>query len=205
VRARGLDVLAQLGKTAQHPSNSFPQECYDVATAVLQRERHLQPLNSAVAALGHLDDARAVPLIAGFHTHPAAEIRFSVACALGPFPNDPLSVETLLTLMKDTDDEVRDWATFGLGVLGDQDSLEIRDALHRKLKDRNADVREEALVGLAKRHDTRSLPALIDALEQPNMTDRIIEASYTLLGLESDQKGWSARDYVSALRRRFSQ
>lgn len=30
VRARGLDVLAQLGKTAQHPSNSFPQECYAV-------------------------------------------------------------------------------------------------------------------------------------------------------------------------------
>jgi HEAT repeat protein len=85
VRARGLDVLAQLGKTAQHPSNSFPQECYAVVAGALERERDLQPLNSAVSALGHLDDARAIPLIAGFHGHPAAEIRFSVACALGSF------------------------------------------------------------------------------------------------------------------------
>jgi hypothetical protein len=37
------------------------------------------------------------------------------------------------------------------------------------------------------------------------MTDRIIEAAYTLLDLEADQKGWSAQNYVSALRQRFSQ
>ena len=83
--------------------------------------------------------------------------------------------------------------------------MEIRDALYRKLNDQNADVREEALVGLAKRHDARSLPALIDALEQPTMTDRIIEAAYTLLDLEGDQKDWSAQDYANALRQRFSQ
>jgi HEAT repeat protein len=205
VRARGLDVLAQLGKTAQHRSNTFPQECYAVVSEALQRERDPQPLSSAVSALGHLHDARGIPLIAAFDRHPAAEIRFSVACALGSFPNDPLSIETLLRLMEDTDDDVRDWATFGVGVLGDRDSAEIRDALYRKLNDRSADVREEALVGLAKRHDARSVPVLVDALEQPSMTDRIIEVAYTLLDLEDDQKGRSAQDYVSALRQRFSQ
>jgi HEAT repeat protein len=133
IRARGLDVLAQLGRTPQHPSNSFPQECYAVVSAALQRERDLQPLNSAISALGHLEDARAIPLIAGFENHPAAEIRFSVACALGSFPNDALSVETLLRLMEDAEDDVRDWATFSVGVLGDEDSAEIRDALYRKL------------------------------------------------------------------------
>ena len=165
VRARGLDVLAQLGKTAEHPSNSFPHECYAVVTKALQQERDLQPLNSAISALGHLDDPRAIPLIARFQSHPAAEIRFTVACALGSFPNDPLSVKTLLTLLEDTDDEVRDWATFAVGVLGDQDSPAIREVLHGKLNDPSADVREEALVGLAKRHDARVVLAVLDALD----------------------------------------
>ena len=55
----------------------------------------------------------------------------------------------LLRLTEDTDDDVRDWATFGLDVQGGADSAEIRDALFRKLTDRNADVREEAMAGLA--------------------------------------------------------
>lgn len=92
-RARGLDVIAQLGKTAEHPSNSFPQDSYDVVVKALQRERELQPLNSAISALGHIDDPRAVPLIAAFHLHPREEIGFTVACALGCFPNEPLSAK----------------------------------------------------------------------------------------------------------------
>jgi len=205
VRARGIDVIAQLGKTAEHPSNSFPQESYDVAVKIVQREEELQPLNSAISALGHIHDPRAVPLIAAFHSHPSEEIRFAVACALGCFPNEPLSVQTLLTLMEDADGGVRDWATFGLGVLGDQDSPEIRQALYRRMNDEDVDAREEAFVGLAKRRDTRILPQLIHELEQPSITDRIVEAAYTLLGLDQDQEEWSRQDYVNALRERFSE
>jgi len=204
VRARGLDVIAQLGKTAEHPSNRFQQESYDVVVKALQREREVQPLNSAISALGHIDDPRAVPLIAALHSHPSEQIRFTVACALGSFPNDPLSVQTLLILMEDTDADVRDWATFGLGVLGDQDSQETRDALFHRLNDEDVDTREEALVGLAKRHDTRILPDLISALEQSTISNRVVEAAYTLLGLDNDQEDWSGQDYVNALRRRFS-
>jgi HEAT repeat protein len=128
-------VLAQLGKTTERPANSFPVEAYEVVTQALQQEREFLPLNSAIAALGHLDDARAIPLIAAFHSHPNPEIRFSVACALGSFPNDALSIETLLALMEDADENVRDWATFGLGVHGDKDSAEVRDSLYRRLSD----------------------------------------------------------------------
>jgi HEAT repeat protein len=203
VRARGIDVLAQLRKTVGDPTNSFPEESYAVVTNALQQETELQPLNSAISALGHLYDSRAVPLIAAFRSHPDAEIRFSVACALGSFPNDALSVETLLTLTEDADDNVREWATFGVGVLGDEDSAEIRDSLYRRLNDSNEDVREEALIGLAKRHDTRSLPTLIDALQQPAISRRVVEAAYTLLGMDDDQKDWSGQDYANALRQRF--
>ncbi len=200
-RARGLDIIAQLGKTAEHPSNNFPQESYEIAIKVVQREREVTPLNSAISALGHIDDPRAVPVIAGFHSHPSETIRFTVAWSLGCFPNDPLSVRTLLTLMEDADADIRDWATFGLGVLGDQDSSEIREALSRRLNDEDVDAREEALVGLAKRHDTHILSHLINELEQTTITDRIVEAAYTLLGFDKDQEEWSREGAAGAVLR----
>ncbi|PYY07134.1 MAG: hypothetical protein DMG69_20905 [Acidobacteria bacterium] len=53
IRARGADVLAQLGKTVDHPSNNFPEESYSVITGLLQRETEARPLAAAIAALGH--------------------------------------------------------------------------------------------------------------------------------------------------------
>jgi len=41
-RARGLDVIAQIGKTAEHPSNSFPQESYDAAGGLRVEVRVIQ-------------------------------------------------------------------------------------------------------------------------------------------------------------------
>lgn len=203
-RARGIDVLAQLGKTAEQPRNSFPEESYSVVTNLLKRENDVRPLSSAIAALGHLDNPQAVPLIARFYAHTNTEIRFSVACALGSFPNDPLSVKALLTLMSDTVEDVRDWATFGLGVQGHADSADIRYALVQRLDDPNEDVREEAMVGLSKRRDSRVLTRLLPALEQPTMTDRVIEAAYLMLGLESEREGWKPTDYAAALRHEFA-
>jgi HEAT repeat protein len=113
-----------------------------------------------------------VPLLAQFHSDPNPEIRFSVACALGSFPNDALSLRTLISMTQDADEDVRDWATFGVGVLGDADSIELRDSLYLRLSDSNSDVSEEAVVGLAKRHDLRVLSKLIDLLSQPEISSR---------------------------------
>jgi HEAT repeat protein len=185
------------------PSNRFPQESYDVAVKVVLREREVRPLKSAISALGHIGDSRAVPLIARFQSHPSEAIRFTVAFALGCFPNDPLSVRALLTLTADVDAGVRDWATFALGVLGDQDSPEIREALSDRLSDDDVDAREEALVGLSKRHDLYIVPRLIEALQESEISYRVVEAAHTLLGLDNDQKEWSGQDYARALQERF--
>jgi len=156
-----------------------------VVTDLVQRETEPQPLAADIAALGHLDNPVAVPLIASFSSRPSAEVRFDVAFALGCFPNHPLSAETLLRLTQDMDDDVRDWATFGLGVLGNTDSEEIREALVRRLSDSDEDVREEAMVGLGKRKDQRVLSTLLIALEQPNTTVRTIETAYQMLGMDN--------------------
>jgi HEAT repeat protein len=202
-RARGIDVLAQLGKTSDHRVNSFPDESYAIVSESVRRETEVLPLYSVIIALGHLDNQAAVELVAPFHRHLDAEIRFATAFSLGTYPNPDLSVLTLLLLMDDSNADVRDWATFGLGVQGDRDSLEIRDALFRRLSDSNEDVREEAMVGLAKRKDARVLHALRAAIEAPEIKIRVAEAASLMLGLESDPEGWGAEEYRSALSSKF--
>jgi len=207
-RARGAAILAQLGKTAEHPSNKFLEESYESVSQMLQQETEIQPLSSALHALGHLSNPKAIPAIIGYREHFASDVRFSVACALGSFPNDPQAIQSLLVLTRDPDHDVRDWAVFGLGNLGGADSAEIRDALFSRLADSDEDVREEALVGLAKRKDKRVLPALLVALNQsefdsPEVTDLTIEAADLMLDFAEERKDWSGADYAAALRERF--
>jgi HEAT repeat protein len=90
---------------------------------------------------------------------------------------------------------VRDWAVVGLGVLGDADSEEIRDALLRCVDDSDENVREEAAVGLGKRRDARLLPKLRMMLGEAELRVRVAEAAAALLGL--------AEDYIGALEAKF--
>jgi HEAT repeat protein len=105
----------------------------------------------------------------------------------------------LLKLTSDPDEEIRDWAVFGLGVLGNADSPEIREALLRCLTDANENVREEAAVGLGKRRDKRLIPVLLTMLEDPNIKVRVAEAAAALLGMDKDPKEWTASDYRAAV------
>jgi HEAT repeat protein len=204
VRARGLDVLAQIGRTADHPSNLFPDESFSVVSNTLSIGREVQPLDSAIAALGHIGDPAGIPLISQHQSHPDSNIRFSVACALGSFPDDPRSAECLLLLMKDTDEEVRDWATFGLGVQGNLDTAEIRDALFERMSDSNQDAREEAMAGLGKRRDQRVLAPLVAALTESAVSRPVIEAACSMLDMDEEREDWSTADYASALQERYS-
>lgn len=203
-RARGLDILAQLGLTAEHPKNNFPEECFSVVSSAVEREKDPLPLRSAIHALGHIGNALAVPLLIEHRYHPSAEVRFAVAFALGNFPNDERSACALLELMRDDVANVRDWATFGLGVQGKLDSQEIRQGLADRLTDTDRDARGEALCGLAKRRDTRALPALIAELNQAEPSDRAFEAAEAFLDCALDEPRRSPNDYIAALRQRFS-
>jgi HEAT repeat protein len=181
----------------------FRDESYSLFAKMLEYEQEPLVLDSVICALGHLDDVKAVPMILRYQDHPNEQVRFAVSFALGCFPNEPQSVSALLKLTSDTDVEVRDWAVFGLGVQGDSDSLEIREALLRCLDDPSEDVREEAAVGLGKRQDQRLIPNLRVMLAGPKLNIRVAQAAAELLGLDEDPPEWTAADYRAALMSKF--
>jgi HEAT repeat protein len=126
-------------------------------------------LASALIALGHLKDRRAQPVLLRNSGHADAWVRYAVTFAL-PLVTDAAVpdagvVSALITLTRDVDDEVRNWAVFGLGRLLDADTPSIRSALAARLDDPDGSTAEEALLGLAKRHDEGAVDRLRAQLE----------------------------------------
>ncbi len=203
-RRRGVDILAQLGKTEEHQAVTFADEIYKVITGVLEDELDLQVIDSCIVALGHLGNPAAIPLILDHRNNSDPDVRFAVAFALGSFADDPAAIAALLKLMEDTDPDIRDWATFGLGVQGSADTEEIREALVERLDDGNPDTREEAVAGLGKRKDLRVLPDLLDLLQEDEVSYGVVEAACNLLDLPEINDKWGADEYIQALTTRYA-
>jgi HEAT repeat protein len=203
-RRRGIDVLAQLGKTEEHPEVVFAQESYDVVVAVLEDELDTEVIDSCLVAFGHLGNVAAVPLIVEHRKNSDPDIRFAVAFGLSCFADEAESIRVLMELMQDNDPDVRDWATFGLGVQSSADSAEIREALVDRLDDGNPDTREEAVAGLGKRKDLRVLPDLLDLLQEEEVSYGVVEAACMLLDLPEINEEWGAEEYVEALTARYA-
>jgi HEAT repeat protein len=203
-RRRGVEVLAQLGKTEEHPDVVFAKESYAVVVSVLEDELDTQVIDSCLVALGHLGIPAAVPLIVEHRKNSDPDVRFAVAFGLSCFADEPDSIRVLLELMEDNDPDVRDWATFGIGVQSDADTPEIREALVDRLDDGNPDTREEAVAGLGKRKDLRVLPDLLDLLQEEEVSYGVVEAACNLLDMPEINEEWGAEEYVEALTSRYS-
>jgi len=177
-RVLGLDVLGQLGYPADRP---LLEETLPVLTAACADDRP-EVLAAAVTALGHVGDHRAVPAIVPHAGHVSDEVRHAVAVALPAVAGDPPDarvVAALILLSADADPEVRDWATFGLGSQLDVDGEQVRDALAARLADEDGDAAGEALVGLARRGDPRTLAPLLAWLDDDPGT-LVVEAAAAL-------------------------
>lgn len=185
-RARGADILAQFGHTAENQTTLFADESFTVLSGMLESETDPVALSAIVTAFGHLENPSIIPQILPFSYHSNNDVRYGLAFTLGCFADDERTVSTLIKLMGDKDIEVRDWATFGLGGLGDFDSPKIREALFKNMSDEDEDVREEAVVGLAKRKDLRSLPEVVKALKDQDHAARAVEAANFLLDRPND-------------------
>jgi HEAT repeat protein len=162
-RELGADILGQLGI----PNRTFPHESLTILLELLECEQNTDVLNSIGIALGHLHDARAIAPLIQLKNHPSPSVRYGLVFGLLGY-EDELAISTLIELSSDRDRDVRNWATFGLGSQIETDTTAIREALYQRFinenTDENYEIYGEALVGLAKRKDSRILTELIEEL-----------------------------------------
>jgi HEAT repeat protein len=200
-RAIGASLLGQLGSTTR----AYLHETVDTLLSLLC-DPDEQVLEAAIINLGHRRDRRAALPVSALANHENPLIRYSVAFALGVFDlsglEDETAVAALVTLTRDPDFDTRNWAMFGLGSTTEADSDTIRDALVSGLGDSDSEIRGEALVGLARRQDSRTHDALLRewdgewisllsleaaaALADPSLSPRLNELLLTL-DLDDDE------------------
>jgi hypothetical protein len=169
-----------------HPENvtgALPRLAELVGTST-----ELDVVVAATIALGHAWDPRAARALLDHVPidHPDTELRLELTRALpgGVDHATPVREEViaaLIALTRDTEDDVRDWACFGLGTI-EADSPETREALAARLLDRHPTTRREALTALAATGDTRALAAVAERLasEGQPLFERELEAAANL-------------------------
>lgn len=141
----------------------MPDDCLNTLLALLQNEKDPEVIGEISYALQTYDDQRIAINLVKLSSHPDAELRLAIVLGLGNRNSDP-AIKALLELMKDTDDEVRNWATFYVWEAEGFDPKLICDALVGQLDDSYDAVRGEALRGLAKYSDKRVIEPLIHEL-----------------------------------------
>jgi hypothetical protein len=178
-----LEVVSELGDRV----NGHPERVRDVVpqlTALLDEHDDPVVIAAIVNALGQAWDEDASLAALRFADHPDPAVRFAVAVAtpggVDSAPAIAAVTDALIRLTRDDDDEVRNWATFGIGSVLPLDSVEVRDALFARTADSAPDVRAEALVGLAHWRDRRALPLVREQLSATSAGSLVFEAAHYL-------------------------
>lgn len=178
-RDRGVAaaILGQLGvrPLGEPQGATFAQARFSALATMLENETDPQALRDILIAFSHLDDVRIVPLAIAFCGHHSHRVRYGVVQAISGY-DDGDALDALIELSSDDDDLVRDWATFGLGSQTDADTPALREALLVRLRDREGDIDQEAIVGLARRGDLRVVPRIIEAIEALELSAPLFEA-----------------------------
>ena len=206
----GIDVLADFG-----PKSNFPWRDETVSALIAGTHRREPELvSAAISALGRFGPNEALAHVLEHRSNTKQSVRWSLACALPGFAEGLVSeahpaVRALIDLSHDEDSQVRDWATFGFGTQTETDGPTIRNALMERLDDEDSNTRHEALVGLARRHDRRALPALVRALSNEFVADLAIRSAeylgapeaLTTLRTLAESPNWSLEESGDAIER----
>nr|WP_315239513.1 hypothetical protein [uncultured Flavobacterium sp.] len=151
-RIIGIDILAQFGYPRLHKKIILKK-----FFSLLKTETDKYAISSLFYGIGHNNDNltnKEIDLISSFKKHKSSRVRYSLAFALLT-KEESKAIETLIELSKDRDSEIRDWATFGIGTQIETDNQIIREALWKRINDKDENTKYEAIIGLAKRKDKK--------------------------------------------------
>lgn len=110
-RLLGIDIMGQLA--------TFKDRALPVLRFLAASEDDAMVLFSVLIAFGHLGDPRSLPSVIELSAHQDARVRYGAAYALPNVcgrPPDAAGLAALRALMRDSDDDVADWATLGLAL-----------------------------------------------------------------------------------------
>jgi len=145
--------------------NKFgPRGCLDQLLLMVPGERSVKVLSSIAFACGHLHEPGCIKALLHLKQHRDADVRYAIVHSLSGH-EDNHAIQALIELSSDDDQDVRNWATFGIGSQIDTDTAEIRNALLARLQEADPEIRGEALVGLVRRNDKRVIAPLLRELE----------------------------------------
>src|SRR5207244_4093672 len=164
--------------TAGMDDRTFLEESVDILVDLLNDP---DPVVVACAAnaLGFRNHPKAIPPLLMHLADSDADVRLGVVHGLSRH-DDSAAVGGLIRLSVDEDRDVRDWATFGLASLTDLDTPELREALLARVSEKEAEIRREALIGLARRRHPEALGLVRAELDCPFEGDWPIEAAELL-------------------------
>jgi HEAT repeat protein len=170
-RRVAADILAQLG----WQERTYLSESVEILLRLLS-DPDETVLQASAIACGHRKSPLCVARLVELVSHTSDGVRYGVSYGLAG-QDEPAAVAALTLLSKDKDRDVRDWATFALGSQTDLDTPDLREALRARLRDIDAEIRGEALVGLGRRHDEHLKNAVLDELNGEFHGDWVLEAA----------------------------
>lgn len=165
------------------PGLTYKDEAVAAVKAMLETEREDGVFQALAYAVSHLDINDCSKFLARVAQSKNARTRYAAAHGLGGRLDDDLAVKTLITLSQDSDDDIRNWATFGLhNGLEQQPYIrdDIREALFANIDDAHEETQSEALEGLAICKDPRVLEPLIAALALDEVWHLAINAAIAI-------------------------
>ncbi len=158
-RMLAADVLGQLRNAKR---KLFHQESVVILLHLLN-DVDDKVVASAAFSLGHRNDVKAINPLLLLIDHKNPSVREGIVTGLSNH-EDKNAINGLIQLSRDSDYDVQNWAVFGLASLCKKDSEKIRSALFIKLQNKDAEIRGEAMIGLAKRKDVRVKDAVVKEL-----------------------------------------
>ena len=170
------DVLHRLG----HEAQPLAMETLSLFAQMLGAAPAPELIASIASACVEFHDPQVVKMLVPYAGHPDEVVREGVLHAVRR-SSKPEAINALISLSQDPVEDLREWATFALGSqLPLVDAPEIRTALAARLTDAHEATRDEAVIGLGLRGDSRALGPLRAQLERGFSGLALFEAARAL-------------------------